>query len=122
MEVREISCLEFQEAEIAAFAPIEPVLASFAQAHGMERSRLRDRDPINPHTAHFLSWRGDSPRTGGRCWICIRLQDPFDPAPRYRLSTSSGSAEWEWNYSSETGVERLQELLEEARLTAVRPT
>lgn len=118
MEVREVPRLAFTEVEVAAFAPLNPVLAEVAWELGLEWSRVRDRDPVNPYAAHYLSWRGNSPSTGGRCWICVRARDPCNFGPEFVISLCAGSECRDWDYSAEEGTERLRELLELAHSLA----
>jgi hypothetical protein len=120
MEMREVPGLEFGAAEVAAFAPLLAAIESFAQQHGLEVSRVRDRDPVGPAACCFLSWRGQSPKTGGRCWISVGARDPLNLGDEFRIS-AVGNDRGDWEYAAAEGLERLLGILEQARSIATHP-
>jgi len=120
MEVKEFPGLAFSAIEIAVFAPREPVLVSFAQQHGLELSRVRDNDPVNPYACYFLRWRGEAPLTGGRCWISVCARPPYSATGEFYIS-ATGDDQSEWPYTVDEGAERLREILLRRWSTTARP-
>lgn len=114
MEVREISGFSFTAANVAAFAPLVPVLASFAQQYRLEWSRVQAPDPSNPYAAYFLSWRGQPPQIGRWCWIGVRVLETSAIGTWFGISASGESPGDERHYLAEEGAERLRALLEQA--------
>src|SRR5438105_255541 len=119
MEAEELPKLGFGPVQTATFAPLLPVIETFAEEHGLRLSRVFDgQDHIDPHCCYFLGWPKERCRNG---FIRICSQELFTVGTRFRIGAVGHSLKryLQWDYSSTEGKERLRQMLDEALLVMV---
>jgi hypothetical protein len=99
-----------------AFAELIPVLEKFAAKNEMEMEYTSDDDPFSPDGACFLSWKVKSSiqRNDWVAFIKVRLRDPLSPDGNFFVSVL-GRNEQIWNYTIADGLDRLNQLLDQAK-------